>query len=168
MAFFLEKDDYGHFTSENGIFNGGRWRILGIQIALILSVSLWAGCITLILLCIINTILPIRLSLEDEIKGADETEHGILYSVSDAHAYGTRKVVNNWMNSEDRNTNRVHEVTNDQESVMSQLGKKATLTTIPHSISLSESKLRSIRQALGNEEDGKQNNGYCDVYESTS
>lgn len=71
------------------------WKLLGAQAVLTVASCAWSACITLLLLTSINIVLPIRMSLEDELKGSDACEHGISLSgsfkeVRESSAYGSR------------------------------------------------------------------------------
>ena len=71
------------------------WKLLGAQAVLTVVSCAWSACITLLLLTSINIVIPIRMSLEDELKGSDACEHGISLSGSfketrESSAYGTR------------------------------------------------------------------------------
>jgi hypothetical protein len=95
VAFFLEKDKSGKFSSHYVTVHKGRWNLLGAQVALTIASCLWSACVTLILLASINLVVPIRMSLEDELKGADICEHGIILpgtfeDTTEHSAYGTR------------------------------------------------------------------------------
>ena len=65
------------FSSEFGILKGGPWRFLGVQVLLILAVALWAATTTFLELLLIDKLLGLRMSVEEELLGADKTEHGI-------------------------------------------------------------------------------------------
>ncbi|CAB4000408.1 ammonium transporter 3, partial [Paramuricea clavata] len=95
VAFFLEKDKSGKFSSHYVMVHNGRWNLLGAQVALTIASCLWSACVTLILLASINLVVPIRMSLEDELKGSDRCEHGIILpgtfeNTTEHSAYGTR------------------------------------------------------------------------------
>lgn len=164
VAFFLEKDTAGYFSTENGIINGGRWSLLGIQIALAVSCSLWSGCITFVLLFGINKIIPVRLSLEDELKGADEVEHNILHpAVDDARlrsAYGSR--ISGSHESQARETdglNAIDGITLDQDFTHDLVANN----DVGFVVSTTRSRLTSSRCAIGlteNEHVGEENDGF--------
>ena len=96
VAFFLEKDKSGSFSSEYTVIHDGRWKLLGAQVTLIVATGAWSALLTFFLLTIIDCVIPIRLSLADELKGSDKCEHGISLSctfetsVREHSAYGTR------------------------------------------------------------------------------
>ena len=78
VAFFAEKDILeNRFSNEFGIFKGGRWSFLGVQLLTVVAVSAWAALTTFLELLLVNRLLGLRLSVEDELMGADKVEHGI-------------------------------------------------------------------------------------------
>ncbi|XP_028400150.1 putative ammonium transporter 3 [Dendronephthya gigantea] len=94
VALFLEVDESGSYTSRPAKLFQGRWMLLGAQVALTVSCGLWSACITLILLTSINALIPVRMSLQDELKGSDMCEHGIALQEEcrGRSAYGSRAV----------------------------------------------------------------------------
>ena len=77
VAFFVEQDNLEGFTSANGIFKGGSWRLLGVQLCAIVVTGGWAVVTTLLQLYVIEKTIGIRLRLEEELRGCDLVEHGI-------------------------------------------------------------------------------------------
>ena len=78
VAFFAEKDILENkFSGEFGIFKGGPWRFLGVQLLMTVAVVAWAACTTFLELQLVNRLLGLRMSLEEELLGADKVEHGI-------------------------------------------------------------------------------------------
>ena len=78
VAFFAEKDILeNRFSNEFGIFKGGPWRFLGVQLLTVVAVSVWAALTTFLQLLLVNRLLGLRMSVEDELMGADKVEHGI-------------------------------------------------------------------------------------------
>ncbi|MBU2514019.1 ammonium transporter [bacterium] len=69
----------GFFHSSNGVFyaegNAG-WSFLLVQIIGVAAVVFWAFCSTFILIKLINSIMGVRVSEEDELNGLDYSEHG--------------------------------------------------------------------------------------------
>jgi len=59
------------------LFKGGGFRLLGVQCLTVISVSLWSGITTWMLLAAIDKIIPIRMCIEEEILGADIWIHDI-------------------------------------------------------------------------------------------
>lgn len=83
VAFFAEKDILKDEPSADdyGIFKGGPWRFLGVQLLLTVAVAAWAAITTFLELLLIDKLVGMRMSLEDELVGADKVEHGIEYGV---------------------------------------------------------------------------------------
>ena len=78
VAFFAEKDILENkFSNEFGILKGGPWRFLGVQLLTVVAVSAWAALTTFLELLLVNLLLGLRVSEEDELIGADKVEHGI-------------------------------------------------------------------------------------------
>lgn len=92
VALFIEVNESGGYTSQPAKHFHGRWKLLGAQVALSVSCGLWSACVTLILLTSINLLVPVRMSLQDELKGSDVCEHGIppQEECRDRSAYGSR------------------------------------------------------------------------------
>ena len=95
VALFTERDKSGHFSPQYGVVHEGRWKLLGAQVALIIALCMWSAFTTFLLLSIINIFIPIRMSVEDELKGSDECEHGISIPPlskdnNESSAYGAR------------------------------------------------------------------------------
>lgn len=74
--FFREKNFLSYF------FSGGGFYLLGVQALTAVCIIFWGICSTFILLWLVNKITPLRMSIEDEILGADFTEHNISTVVS--------------------------------------------------------------------------------------
>ncbi|XP_022248990.1 putative ammonium transporter 3 [Limulus polyphemus] len=78
VGLLVEKDSLLLLSKENaGLFRGGGWYLLGAQTLAIITIMTWSVVCTYILLFAINKIIPIRMSLEDELAGADFVEHNI-------------------------------------------------------------------------------------------
>lgn len=58
-----------------GLFIDGSTYLLEVQAVSAFSLTVWSVISTLIIIWVVNKILPIRMSEEEEIKGADLTEH---------------------------------------------------------------------------------------------
>ena len=48
VAFFAEEDKLGGLAGQHGIFRGGRAKLLGVQLAAIVTVTLWSMVISFI------------------------------------------------------------------------------------------------------------------------
>ena len=97
VAFFAEKDILeNEFSNEFGILKGGPWRFLGVQLLTVVAVSAWAAVTTFLELLLVNLLLGLRMSVEDELMGADKVEHGIdehdLNSIQ--HSYDVNAIQN--------------------------------------------------------------------------
>ncbi|XP_033366334.1 putative ammonium transporter 3 [Bombus vosnesenskii] len=64
-------------SGRKGLFKGGGGYLLGVQCLVILCLTLWSFTVSIILLWFINKIIPIRMSVHDELLGADLVEHRI-------------------------------------------------------------------------------------------
>lgn len=63
-----------------GITKGGGFYLLGVQILSVFCLLCWSLSTTFFLLWIINKVIPIRMSVHEELLGADLTEHKIRHS----------------------------------------------------------------------------------------
>lgn len=77
VGLFVEKDSLENLSEDYGVFKGGSWRMLGVQLLATIAVGAWAATITFILLYLVNKIIKLRMPLEMELAGADLWEHGI-------------------------------------------------------------------------------------------
>ena len=84
VAPFMEKDLLKQTLIEELVLSESRWKLLGVQIAVALSCSAWAMSTTLFLFVVINKLSPVRMSEEEEIKGADFLEHRLIESFEDS------------------------------------------------------------------------------------
>lgn len=75
VAFFAEKDILTE--SEFGILKGGPVRFLGVQLLTAVAVSGWAALTTFLELLLVDKLVGMRMSPEEEMLGADQVEHGI-------------------------------------------------------------------------------------------
>ncbi|CAL7933244.1 unnamed protein product [Xylocopa violacea] len=64
-------------SGRRGLFKGGGWYLLGVQCLAVVCLALWSFTISITLLWMINKIIPIRMSVHDELLGADLVEHRI-------------------------------------------------------------------------------------------
>lgn len=78
VGLFVEKDSLQRpFSSTYGAFKGGHVRILGVQLLACVAITAWTLVTVTIQLVIIDKSVGLRLSLNEEILGADFCEHGI-------------------------------------------------------------------------------------------
>ncbi|XP_076241966.1 ammonium transporter isoform X2 [Calliopsis andreniformis] len=64
-------------SGRKGLIKGGGWYLLGVQCLTVVCLTLWSFCTSIILLWFVNKIIPIRMSISDELLGADLVEHRI-------------------------------------------------------------------------------------------
>ena len=83
----------------SGVFKGGPWSYLGFQMLSCVAIASWAAVTTFVELFLINKMLGLRMSAENESLGADFVEHGIGPDDQQPPEFGT-------MISHDSNTSR--------------------------------------------------------------
>ncbi|XP_017875430.1 putative ammonium transporter 3 [Ceratina calcarata] len=64
-------------SGRRGLLKGGGWYLLGVQSLALVCLVLWSFSTSIILLWLINKVIPIRMSVHDELLGADLVEHRI-------------------------------------------------------------------------------------------
>ncbi|XP_031555511.1 putative ammonium transporter 2 [Actinia tenebrosa] len=80
VGMFVEPDRLEEtFSNTYGAFKGGNVRILGIQVLACVVISVWTVVTVGIQFFVIDKLIGLRLSMEDELLGADDREHGITY-----------------------------------------------------------------------------------------
>ena len=91
VAFFAEKDILqADSMGDFGIFKGGSWRFLGVQLLAAVAISAWSALTTFLELLFVDKLVGLRMSLEEELLGADKVEHGIDYGYPTS--CGTEKI----------------------------------------------------------------------------
>ncbi len=65
------------YSELSGLFYGGGFKLLGIQLLGIVSVASWAAVTITIAFSVIKATIGLRASAEEEIVGLDRTEHGL-------------------------------------------------------------------------------------------
>ena len=60
-----------------GLFYGGGFELLGLQLLGFVTVAAWAAVTMIITFLVIKALVGLRVSREEEITGLDETEHGL-------------------------------------------------------------------------------------------
>ena len=75
VALFAEKETT--FASEFGILKGGPWWFLGVQLLMVVVLTAWAACTTFLELLLVDKVFGLRMSVEEELLGADKVEHAI-------------------------------------------------------------------------------------------
>jgi hypothetical protein len=84
LALIVRKDTLMQMTyGQDGIINGGSFRFLGVQILSIAVISIWSAFSTILVLFSIRLVINIRLSLNDELRGADYVEHNSSWDTHD-------------------------------------------------------------------------------------
>ena len=73
----------GLFATDGGLFYGGGFAMLGIQAVGVLAVAAWTTLTTFVLFKLIHMTIGLRVSAEEEIKGLDLLEHGLVSSYPD-------------------------------------------------------------------------------------
>lgn len=61
----------------NGLFYGGGFKLLGLQLTGVLSVAAWTAVTITVTFLIIKAVIGLRVSREEETLGLDVTEHGL-------------------------------------------------------------------------------------------
>ena len=77
VGLFGQKDELEGFSHYDGLFHGGGFYLLGVQLLASLCCMVWASILTFILIWGIDKIIPFRLTEHEELLGADYTEHNI-------------------------------------------------------------------------------------------
>ena len=76
VGFFCDEDELGGLNNGSvGLFHGGGPRSLGVQAAAAASIMGWAGLITFIITGALRLTLGLRMTREEEMRGADASEH---------------------------------------------------------------------------------------------
>ncbi len=73
----------GLFAVDGGLFYGGGFQFLGVQVLGVISVIAWVAVTMTIIFTIINKTIGLRVSREEEIAGLDVEEHGLASSYAD-------------------------------------------------------------------------------------
>lgn len=63
--------------SQKKTISGGGFYFLGVQALAVITITFWGIFSTFLLLWLVNKVTPLRMSVEDEILGADYSEHNI-------------------------------------------------------------------------------------------
>ena len=80
VGLFVEKNPL--MSKTFGVFKGGSWRVLGVQVLTAVSIALWTSLTTFVELYLIDKSIGLRVSREKELDGADKWEHGIVLDVN--------------------------------------------------------------------------------------
>lgn len=80
----------GLFDYENGLFYGGGFRQLGVQVLGVVVIAIYAAVVMGIVFAVINKVFGLRVTAEEEIIGLDATEHGLPSAYADFMPAGDR------------------------------------------------------------------------------
>lgn len=67
----------GLFATDGGLLTTGSWKLFAVQVLGTVVVCIWGYVATSTVLAIINKIVPVRVTLEDELVGLDLSYHGM-------------------------------------------------------------------------------------------
>ena len=73
----------GLFATDGGVFYGGGFRFLGVQILGVVTVAVYVAIVITIVFKIIQHTIGLRCSAEEEIAGLDISEHGLVTAYTD-------------------------------------------------------------------------------------
>jgi Amt family ammonium transporter len=73
----------GLFSIDNGLFYGGGFHLLGVQIIGVVAVMAWVGITMTIIFTIVNKTVGLRVNEAEELAGLDIEEHGLSSAYSD-------------------------------------------------------------------------------------
>ena len=73
----------GFFATQDGLFYGGGFKFLGVQVLGVVAVMAWVAVIMTIIFKVIKATNGLRVSREEEIVGLDIVEHGLVSSYAD-------------------------------------------------------------------------------------
>ena len=73
----------GLFATDGGVFYGGGFRFLGVQILGVVTVAVYVAIVITIVFKIIQHTIGLRCSAEEEIAGLDISEHGLVTAYAD-------------------------------------------------------------------------------------
>ncbi|EDO47038.1 predicted protein, partial [Nematostella vectensis] len=79
VGFFTEVDNLEHFSTINGVLKGGNGWLLGIQLLTVVALIAWSAAVSFILLMILNKLVGLRVTEEEENLGCDAVEHEMDY-----------------------------------------------------------------------------------------
>jgi Amt family ammonium transporter len=73
----------GLFSTESGLFYGGGFHQLGVQVLGILAIAAWTTVTMIIVFLLIKKTVGLRVTEEEEIQGLDLKEHGLVSAYAD-------------------------------------------------------------------------------------
>ncbi len=65
-------------TTEKGLFYGGGWHFLGVQLLGVVTVAVYVAIVITIVFMVLKHTIGLRADREDELAGLDTSEHGLL------------------------------------------------------------------------------------------
>lgn len=80
----------GLFDYESGLFYGGGFHQLGVQLLGVVSIGAYAAAVMALVFFVINRLFGLRVTAEEEIIGLDATEHGLPSAYADFMPAGDR------------------------------------------------------------------------------
>lgn len=84
LALLVQKDTLLHMThNQMGIIYGGSVHFLLVQLLSTFVIGLWSALSTAIILYSIRLVINIRLDINEELRGADFTEHNTSFEAND-------------------------------------------------------------------------------------
>ncbi len=73
----------GLFATDGGLFYGGGFGFLGVQMLGVLAVCAWVGVAITLVFFLLKKTIGLRVSREEEIDGLDVHEHGLISAYAD-------------------------------------------------------------------------------------
>ncbi|XP_062583260.1 putative ammonium transporter 3 [Saccostrea cucullata] len=78
VGLFARYDPLENTTmGRSGVFHGGGFYLLGVQLLAVVVISVWSAVLSLVVLMILKFTVGLRLSVDQELMGADYSEHMI-------------------------------------------------------------------------------------------
>ncbi|XP_070543777.1 putative ammonium transporter 2 [Ptychodera flava] len=77
VGLFVRIDRLENISSRNGLFYGGGFYMLGVQTLTVVTIIVWTTVISAALLKILDTIIGLRVSIQEEMLGSDIVEHAL-------------------------------------------------------------------------------------------
>lgn len=169
VGMFVEPDRLEEtFSNTYGAFKGGNVKILGIQVLACVVISIWTVLTVGIQFFLIDKLIGLRLSMEDELLGADDREHGITHEDIDfkeerpncRSRMSRRNIVSPQLN---RSTSNVRQTTTNNEG-NSNVARRNTVSFLANKNS--QRACHSKETAEQNHDDTTWKNHRVDVHKS--
>ncbi|XP_060074735.1 putative ammonium transporter 3 [Ylistrum balloti] len=142
VGLFAQNDSLENTTQgRSGVFHGGGFYLIGIQLLSVVCLIVWSALTSLILLVIIKYTVGLRLSKEEERLGADFVEHNIganmitgqfLSRPDSVFAIRQDTVSRNHVTVDETTTVESNECTRRRDSVTSRKLKTTATATVHH------------------------------------